>query len=196
MKLPKMYTKMAAAVLMVGAVACSSNENKSAEGADQKAAEEAPVPTEAEAKEKLIAEIAEIEQNFFKADPKIRGVYNKQLIQECETYVRLYTSDSLAPDMLFKAGNAAVNALMFEEAEQFYERIVANYHDYKKTPEVLYMQGFVYESHLESFGKAKEKYEAIIQNYPEHELAKQAQMSIDNFGKSDEEIVKSFQDNK
>lgn len=193
MKLPKMNTIMVGAVLMLGAVACSSNENASNQEIDQNATEEVPVLSEVEAKEKLRNEIAEIEQKFFKADSKIRGVYNKQLMQECDTYVRMFTTDSLAPDMLFKAGNAAVNSLMYEEAQQYYERIIANYLDYNKIPEVLYMQGFVYESHLESFGKAKDKYEAIIKNYPDHELAQQAQMSIDNFGKTDEEIVKSFQ---
>jgi hypothetical protein len=191
MKLTTIITSISAAAFVFGMVACSGNS------ADKKASEEQPATTaplsEEEARAKSIANIKDIEKRFFEADPKVRMVYNKQLMEECDTFVRMYPRDSVAPDMLFKAGNAAVNGLMFDKGQGYYEQIVTNYHTYKKIPEVLYMQAFVYETHLNQLGKAKDKYDAIIARYPDNELAKQAQLSIDNFGKSDEEIVKGFE---
>lgn len=196
MNQPNFYTIMAALAFIVAMGACDQKSTSSVENPTAKASEETTPMTTLEKKEKLRNEIAQIEERFFASDPKIRSVYNKELMEQCDTYVRLYASDSLAPDMLFKAGNAAVNALKFEKSQSYYNRIINNYRDYKKTAEVLYMQGFVYESHLNNYGNAKEKYQEIINRFPDHELAIQAQLSIDNLGKTDEEIVKAFQQNK
>lgn len=142
--------------------------------------------------EEVLVEINDLERAFFAAPPAERMTVNTNLLQACEKFVQLFPRDPKAPDVLFQAGNAAVNGQQFEKGQALYERLVTNYHTYDKIPEVLYMQGFIYESELEQMGKAKEKYAYIIERYPNHELAAQAQLSIDNFGKTDEEIVRSF----
>ena len=58
----------------------------------------------------------------------------------------------------------------------------------------LFLQGFVYESQLHNIIRAKEAYTEFIRKYPRHQLAKDAQFSIENLGKSDEELIKMFEE--
>jgi hypothetical protein len=54
---------------------------------------------------------------------------------------------------------------------------------------------FIYENHLNKKGPAKEYYNKVINEYPEHVLASQAKQSIDILMLSDEELIKKFQEN-
>jgi hypothetical protein len=42
-------------------------------------------------------------------------------------------------------------------------------------------------------GKAKEYYEKVIDNYPDHVFAKEARVAIQHLGKTDEELIEEFE---
>ena len=56
------------------------------------------------------------------------------------------------------------------------------------------MQGFVNENLLMDMDKAKYHYERFIKEYPNHALAKDTKVLIENLGKTPEELIKSFQE--
>ena len=52
---------------------------------------------------------------------------------------------------------------------------------------------FCYENDLRQKDKAKTLYESFLTKYPNHELAKSVQFSLDNIDKSPEQIIKEFE---
>jgi hypothetical protein len=55
------------------------------------------------------------------------------------------------------------------------------------------LQGFIYDTYTDELGKAKEKYEFLISEYPKHVLVEQAEISIANLGKSDADLIRQFE---
>ncbi len=99
-----------------------------------------------------------------------------------------------APGYLFKAADLAMNLNQADKALELYNRIYYEYPDYEKAPECLFLMGYVYENYLQNFGKAKEIYEEFIKKYPDNEFTDDAKVSIDNLGKSPEELIKQFEE--
>ena len=137
--------------------------------------------------------ITQMEVDLEKSGTPNKAGVRKTLIEFYESYGNLFSEDKLAPDMLFKAGNQSVNLEKFTEALRFYKSVEDKYSRYQKRPECIYLQGFIYDSYTSQYGKAKAKYEQLIQEYPKHVLTEQAKMSIENLGLSDEEIIRKFE---
>jgi TolA-binding protein len=71
---------------------------------------------------------------------------------------------------------------------------VQQYAGYKKMPETIFLLAFVYENQMNNEKMATELYQRFMTDYPEHTLYKDAKASIDNMGKSLEELIKSFEE--
>lgn len=145
--------------------------------------------------ESMAAEIEKIEGNLQNPSIPNKEAERKKLVMFYEDYFNLFSNTTAAPEMLFKAGNESVNLQNYQEAIRFYQLVEKHYQGYQKRPECVYLQGFIYDTYTNELGKAKEKYEYLIERYPKHVLAEQAQLSIDNMGKSDEELIRAFEKN-
>ncbi len=99
-----------------------------------------------------------------------------------------------APDYMFKAADLLRALRKPGDALVYYEKICTDFPDYPKVPHSVFLQGFVYENDLADLDKAREKYEAFLEKYPEHDLADDVQFSLKYLGKSPEEIIKQFED--
>ena len=125
------------------------------------------------------------------------GMIDRNRVDELiETYVSFadeFPQDTLAPEYLFKAGDIAMNTNRSRQAIRSYDRIITDYPDYRKTPEALFLKGYVYENNLGRLDKAKEIYEAFLVLYPENEFADDAEVSLKFLGKSPEELIEIFQ---
>lgn len=137
--------------------------------------------------------IADLEKDLANPAAANHDAMAKQLVEFYASYVKLFPKDSLAPEMLFRAGNQSVNLNDFTGALTYYAKVENKYVAYVKRPECIYLQGFIYDTYLNEFGKAKEKYESLIEQYPKHELAKQSQYSVQNLGMTEQELIKSFE---
>ena len=84
----------------------------------------------------------------------------------------------------------------FNEAVGVYSRISKEFPAYEKAPHSLFLEGFSYENDLADTAKARVRYQDFIEKYPKHELADDVQFSLDNLGKSPEEIIKGFEKNR
>lgn len=143
--------------------------------------------------ETLLKEIQEMEKSL--EDPTIpqKRELTEQLVEFYLSYADLFSKNPMAGDMVFKAGNQSVNLEKFDDALAHYDRIDKYFQTYQKRPESIYLQGFIYDTYKDEYGKAKEKYERLILLYPNHVLAEQAKQSIAHLGMSDEEIIRSFE---
>lgn len=119
-----------------------------------------------------------------------------KLVEAYEVYTLLQPQDSLAPEYLRKGAEFAQTANAFPKAVELLSRITENYPKYEKLPQVLFLQGFIYENGLKELENAKIVYEDFMKSYPKHDLAPSVEFSLKNLGKSTEEIIKSFDKNK
>ncbi len=117
----------------------------------------------------------------------------QELIQAYENYANALPEDSLAPEYLYKGAEIAMNLQMAGRAIEYYQRVLNNYPDFDKISYCLFLQAFIYENQMEEFETAKKLYKEFIQRYPNHPLADDAQVSIDNMGKSLEELIKAWE---
>ena len=57
----------------------------------------------------------------------------------------------------------------------------------------MFLQGFIYETQLNDTSKARVIYEQVIQKYPNTQFAIDSKASIDNLGKTPEQLIKEFE---
>ena len=137
--------------------------------------------------------IADLEKDLLNPAAANHEAMAKQLVSFYQSYAQLFSQDSLAPEMLFRAGKQSVNLNDFKGALTYYSEVEKRYRVFQKRPECIYLQGFIYDTYLNEFGKAKEKYELVIEEYPKHDLAKQSEYSMQNLGMTEEDLIKSFE---
>lgn len=101
--------------------------------------------------------------------------------------------DAKAPDYMFRAGELAMNLEKVPQALDLYNKIIYTYPEYEKAPECLFLMAFIYENNLQNLGKAKDLYEQFLRQYPDHEFADDAAFSLENIGKSPEELMREIE---
>lgn len=104
-----------------------------------------------------------------------------------------FQKDTLAVNYLFKAADVASGTKQSLRAVVLFNKFYQKYPNDKKAPYALFLKGFVYETQLSDFFKARESYETFIARYPQHQLGATVQFSLDNLGRSNEELVKEFE---
>lgn len=144
---------------------------------------------------KLKLEIEGMEDVLFAdANKMIDKTEAGELIDKYVEYGDSFPESQEAPQMLFKAGDMAMNLNMPNKAIEIFDRIMNTYPDYEKAPQCLFLKGYIYENNMGDLTKAKAIYEAFLQKYPDDEFADDAAVSIKNLGKSPEELIKEFEE--
>jgi TolA-binding protein len=118
------------------------------------------------------------------------------LIQLYVDFVKDFPEDYLADVYLFKAADLSLNIGKFKQAVEFYQQLREDYPESENAEISLFMQAFIYDYHLRDFQSAKQKYEAFLKLYPESEFSLDAEISLEQLGKSPEEIMKGFEMNQ
>ncbi|MCF8369805.1 MAG: tetratricopeptide repeat protein [Bacteroidales bacterium] len=98
------------------------------------------------------------------------------------------------PPTLFKAADMSMNLNMPRQAIQLFDRIMDNYPDFEKTPQCLFLKGYVFENDLKDLKTAKEIYEEFLVKFPDDEFADDAEISIKNLGKTPEQLIIEFEE--
>lgn len=145
-------------------------------------------------KKKLKAEVDDLEAVLFGDTSAMPDrSLAMQTIQAYENYANAVPDDTLSPEYLYKGAELAMNMQMAGKAIEYYDRILNNYPDYNKISYCLFLQAFIYENQLQQFEAAKKIYQKFIDKYPEHPLADDAAVSLQNMGKSIEELIESWE---
>lgn len=116
------------------------------------------------------------------------------LVVAYTNYVRKFPEDTICPVYLFKAGELSMNLNLSSQAISNFSKIQRDYPKSERYPYSIFLTAFVYDTQLKNEEQAKEFYQKFINEFPNHELADDAQASIENLGKSLDEIIKSFEE--
>lgn len=119
------------------------------------------------------------------------GAYNLQAAYT--SFYENFPKEPETPGLLFKAADMCVNLKWSKQAIEYLTIINTQYPDFEKAPDALFMLAFVYDHLIEDDAKAGEYYRAYINQFPDHIFVKDAEASIRNLGKTDEEIIREFE---
>jgi len=136
-------------------------------------------------KEKMIKKITALENND--------SAFSTELMQELKTayleFGNKYPDDDKSADYLFKAAQRCIALNTANEAVIILNDLMAKYPKNDICQEALFLLAFTYENSLQDLKQAEEKYKQFIQLYPKNELAEDAKLSLENLGKSPQEII-------
>jgi outer membrane protein assembly factor BamD (BamD/ComL family) len=79
-------------------------------------------------------------------------------------------------------------------AIQFIDKFQKQYSDNAKLPTAIFLKGYIYENILKNTSKARIAYVEFITRFPKHQLVNDAKACIKNLGKTDDEIIKEFEE--
>jgi len=145
-------------------------------------------------KNKLLVEIKESEKKIYEDTlMEINVSVASNAIMLYSRYANNFPDDSASAEYLFRAGELCKALFKGQLALTYYERVENNYPKYPKMPVVIFMQGFINESQLGDLKKAKYHYQRYIDKYPKSKFTSDLKVMIENLGKSDEELIKSFE---
>ena len=76
---------------------------------------------------------------------------------------------------LYTAAKLYQTANEFSDAARIYDEVATKYPNYEKSPDALMAAGFIYWDNIKEPEKAKLYYKQLVEKYPTHPLAKEAQ---------------------
>jgi len=117
----------------------------------------------------------------------------QNLVNTYNVFTNRFADDPQSAGYLFKTAEVLRSLKKFNEAVSVYSKIVSDYPNFDKVPHSLFLKGFSHENDLKNLPQAKGSYEEFLQRFPQHELADDVQFSLDNLGKSPEEIIQEFE---
>jgi TolA-binding protein len=101
--------------------------------------------------------------------------------------------DSLAADYLFKSADIFMNMNKANDAIESFNMILEEYPEYKKAPSVLFLKAFIYEDQLDDLANAEKYYKIFLEKYPNSDFADDAEISLNNLGKTPEQLIEEFE---
>lgn len=123
---------------------------------------------------------------------KVDTVGVNALLLAYEGYADKYPGDTTGANFLFKAADFYRYMRKPLRSISLYEKIYTNFPNYEKRPYALFLQGFMFENEVGNAQAAELKYKQFLKEYPNHEIAKDVQMSVDQLGKSPEQLMEEI----
>jgi len=128
---------------------------------------------------------------------KNKGVIDEKLaanmILAYTKFVNEFPQDQQSPDYLFKAADVSINIFHSQQTIKLFNRVINEYPKDKRAAQSLFLKAFTFDNYMHEYDSAKIYYKEFLVKYPKHSFANDAEMSLENLGKSPEEIVKGFE---
>jgi outer membrane protein assembly factor BamD (BamD/ComL family) len=115
------------------------------------------------------------------------------LVAMYEEFAKRFPDDTLSPTYLFNGAGIAMNSNEGAKAMELFTKISDKYPTYRKAPLCLFFKAYVEENLMHNLDKAKEYYLLFIEKYPKNEFVMSAKASIQNLGKTPEQMMKEFE---
>jgi TolA-binding protein len=116
-----------------------------------------------------------------------------KFVDACEAYAISDPEDPRSPKFIFDAAEIAKLLKTYNKALGLYDWLVNQYPDYSKTPSALFIKAFTLENELGQLDEAKAAYELFLEKYPDDNFADDARFSLENIGRTPEEVLKSIE---
>lgn len=146
-------------------------------------------------REDLVNSITDNEKKLLKnaAEKEIDKMGANAIISLYDNFIKSYPQDSLVPSYLFKEGELSLVVKNYEKAATCFHRIYTEFQGSSKVTHALFMHALVCDNYLNEDNKAGELYREFLKKYPKHELSQTVKFSLQNLGKSDEQLIKEFE---
>lgn len=125
-------------------------------------------------------------------------IVNKELAERAinafNTYASECKNDSLAPIFLLKAGQVAQSIGNFRQAQILFKKCADDFLNFKNRGAALFLLAQLYDNAnmLNNEAEAKILYQQIIKEYPKTPWERDSKASLNNLGKTDEQLVQEF----
>lgn len=97
-------------------------------------------------------------------------------------------SSKLTEEQYYEKAKEAYSKEQYNQAIDYFKKILEYYPDGKRAAESLFMLGFINANDLKKYDEAKKYYQEFVDKYPNHELADDAQYEIKTMGKDLDEL--------
>ncbi len=87
------------------------------------------------------------------------------------------------------AAQYAINRMRFKDALSAYEQAIDRFPQNPQVYKAMFLAGFVCSEYLKDFDKARMFYKAVVEKFPNCDLADDAQWMLENMGKPPEEMT-------
>ncbi|MCS7298151.1 MAG: hypothetical protein RMK19_04880 [Bacteroidia bacterium] len=108
-----------------------------------------------------------------------------------ENFIRRYPNHPEVPCLLIEA--AEIYGTYFGDAQKAVTLLREVDRRFRQksplAPKALFYEAFLYETMLKDTATARHRYEDFLQFYPDHELAKDARLSLQNLGKPLDKVL-------
>lgn len=133
------------------------------------------------------------EDNLYKSS---KGEVNQQaaaqMIDTYQDYANSFPQDSLSPHYLFRAADISLNVFHSDASVRLFDKIMTAYPNFEGVPQLLFFKAFAYDYYMHKIDSAAKYYKVFLQRYPTHPFATDAEMSLQQLGKTPEEIIEGF----
>ncbi len=117
------------------------------------------------------------------------------LLKDYEAFADNYPRDTNGANYLFKAADFYRYMHKPLRSIELYAKVYDRYPAAAKRPYALFLQGFIYENEVGNPTAAKNLYEKFLAAYPTHAIAKDVRTTVENLGKTPEQLIQEFQQN-
>lgn len=118
----------------------------------------------------------------------------ESLRKDYSSFVKRFPEDTLSPYFLHRSAEIALGMNLAEESVKDLDTLIEKYPQYKFLAEAFFFKGFIQENHQKNIDAARQTYSRFLITFPDHPLYEQVKTTIDNLGKSPEEILQGFMD--
>lgn len=115
------------------------------------------------------------------------------LLADYEGYAATYPNDTMGAVYLFKAADFYRYMHKPLKSIGLYQKIYDNYRAIPKRPYALFLQGFIFENEVGNTTTAKDIYEKFLAEFPNHPIAKDVRVTLNNLGKTPEQLIQEFE---
>lgn len=137
--------------------------------------------------------ITQLEEQLFKVAD---GVADKkaaaEMIDAYQDYADSFPQDSLSPHYLFRAADISLNVFHSDATIRLFDKIMTSYPQFEGVGHILFFKAFTYDYYLNQKEEAAIYYHQFLKQHPKHPFAKDAEISLQQLGKSPEEVLKEF----
>jgi TolA-binding protein len=115
-------------------------------------------------------------------------------INSATIYAMILPGQEQSAEWLFDAAETARSIRAFGKALDLYAWVCEGFPESTRASQALFLQAFTLDNDLGRYDEARIKYQAFLESYPENEFADDAQFLLENLGKSEEEIIRAFEE--
>lgn len=147
-------------------------------------------------RDKAINDITELEEQLKKAEARPQRTQLDELLNKYVSFVDKYPQDTTAELYLYRAVNLTMGMGDGQTAMKLIDRTINEFPKSSRLAETVFLKAYVYENILSEYGKAAAIYRDFATRFPDHELADDAQIALNNMGKTPEELIREFEAQK